>query len=303
MKFGRVDSSTLSAIDFTLPADAPATQELLASLPQPLQKPCIYIGCSVWTERSLVGRLYPPGTTPSNYLRLYSQRFSAVELNTTFYGTPSIERVQKWQKSVTPGFKFCPKVPQQISHSSNLGEQFSRLDTFLAAILHLQDTLGMSFLQLPPYCSPSRMGAIQKLLAQVPAKLPWAVEFRHPAWFSDQVAQQDMFDFLKRRGMAVVISDVAGRRDVLHQTLTTSCAFIRFQGYAAQPSNYTRLDAWIARLHAWLEQGLQQAYLLLHEKDEALCVDLALYVIRQLKQRVVAQLLLPSTASEQASLF
>lgn len=303
MKFGRIDSSTLSAIDFTLPTDTPATQGLLARLPQRTQKPCIYIGCSVWTERSLVGRLYPLGTAPRDYLRLYSQRFNTVELNATFYGIPSIERVQKWQASVTPGFKFCPKAPQRISHSSNLSEQLRGLDTFLTAILHLQDTLGMSFLQLPPHCSPSRMGAIQQLLKQVPEGLPWAVEFRHPAWFSDRGAQHDMFDFLKQRGMVAAISDVAGRRDVLHQTLTTSCAFIRFKGYTAQPSNYTRLDAWVARLHAWLAKGLQQVYFFLHEKDEALCVDLAMYLIRQLKQQVGFQLLLPRTAGKQTSLF
>lgn len=303
MKFGHIDSSTLSAIDFTLPTDTPATQELLASLSQPLQKPCIYIGCSVWAERSFVGRLYPPGTAPRDYLRLYSQQLSTVELNSTFYGIPSIERVQKWQQSVTPGFKFCPKVPQHISHRNNLSAQLSGLDTFLTAILQLQDALGVSLLQLPPYCSPSHMQAIQKLLEQVPEGLPWAVEFRHPAWFSDWVAQQEMFDFLKQRGMVAAISDVAGRRDVLHQTLTTSCAFIRFKGYTAQSSNYTRLDAWIDRFHAWIAQGLQQIYLFLHEKNEALCVDLALYVIRQLEQRGYPQLLLPGTAGAQTRLF
>lgn len=303
MKFGCINSSALSALDLTLPADTPATQALLASLPQRTQNPFIYIGCSVWAERSLVGKLYPQGTAPEHYLRLYSQQFNTVELNATFYGIPSIDRVKKWQASVAPGFKFCPKIPQTISHSNNLSEQLRRLDTFLAAIRHLGDTLGMSFLQLPPYCSPSRMQAIQKLLAQVPEELPWAVEFRHPAWFSDQAAQHEMFAFLQQRGMGAVISDVLGRRDALHQTLTTHGAFIRFQGYTKQPSNYTRLDAWIARLHLWLAQGLPQVYFFLHEKDKALCVDLASYVIKQLKHQAGLQLKLPHLAKQQASLF
>jgi len=303
MKFGCITSSNLPKVDFSLPADAPATQTLLSSLSQPTQPPAIYVGCSVWTERSFVGKLYPPGSAAKDYLRLYSQQFNTVELNATFYSLPSVTQVKKWKVSVAPGFKFCPKVPQSISHTNNPSEQLRQLANFLETIQHLEEALGITFLQLPPYFEPNRIPTLQKLLDKVPEGLPWAVELRHPAWFSNPVAQRELFDFLQQRGMVAVISDVAGRRDALHQTLTTGCAFIRFQGYPEEPSNYTRLDAWIGRIQQWLAQGLEQVYWVIHETDKALCVDLAIYVIKQLNHQLGLQLSVPRLAAQQASLF
>ena len=285
MKFGYIDNRNLAAVDWSLPANTPATQILLANLPQRTQPTKIYIGCSLWADRGLIGKLYPKRTAAQDYLKLYSQQFNTVELNATFYSIPSIAQVTKWGARVRPGFKFCPKVPRNISHSNNLTEQLARLNTFLEVILHLKENLGITFLQLSPYYSPNRMGMLQKLLEKVPQSLDWAVEFRHPAWFSDQVAQHEMVAFLQQRSMVAVISDVAARRDALHQTLTTSSTLIRFQGYAQQSNDYTRLDAWVARLQQWQDQGLHQIYFILHETRKALCVDLARHVIRKLNQR------------------
>ena len=303
MKFGCIESSALSEVDFSLPADTSATQALLASLPHRTQPPSIYVGCSVWAERSFVGKVYPQGTSAKDYLKVYSQQLNTVELNATFYSIPSIAQVKKWKASAAPGFKFCPKVPQSISHRNNLGEQCRRLDTFLKTIIHLEEALGITFLQLSPYFQPSRMQALQKLLEHIPEGFSWAVEFRHPAWFNDQVVQREMFDYLRKRGMIAVISDVAGRRDALHQTLTTSCAFIRFKGYTVQATNYTRINAWVARLQQWLARGLKQVYFLLHETEKALCADLAVYVIKQLNHQAGLQLALPHLGEQQASLF
>lgn len=303
MKFGCIENSALSAVDFSLPADTAATQALLASLPHRTQPPAIYIGCSVWAERSFIGKIYPQGTATKDYLKIYSQQLNTVELNATFYSIPAVAQVQKWKASAAPGFKFCPKVPQSISHRNNLAEQVRRLDTFLEAILHLEEALGVIFLQLPPYYQPNRMQALQRLLEQVPKDRSWAVEFRHPAWFSDQAAQHAMFDCLQKQGMIAVISDVAGRRDALHQSLTTDCVFVRFKGYTAQATNYTRIDAWVARLQQWLTQGLKQVYFFLHETDKALCVDLAMYMIKQFNHQVGIHIPLPHLGEQQASLF
>lgn len=302
MKFGRLEASALSQIAWALPADPLATQVLLDKLPPRTQAPAVYIGCSVWTDRSFLGKVYPQGTSAKNFLKIYCQQFNTVELNTTFYSIPSVEKVKKWKEAATPGFQFCPKVPRSISHSSNMEKQRRLLDIFIDAVLHFEQALGMTFMQLPPYFQPSSMEALQKLLAHMPQGFPLAVELRHPSWFSDMVAQQELFSFLKGRGMVAVITDVAGRRDVLHQTLTARCAFIRFTGNNLHDTDYTRIDAWVNKLHLWLKKGLSTIYFLLHEPEKALCVDLAVYMIQKLNTWGTLQLSPPNLEGHQTVL-
>ena len=302
MKFGRLETSALAKIAWELPEDTPTTQVLLAGLPLRAQPPAIYIGCSVWTDPSFVGKLYPKGTPAKDFLKIYCRQFNTVELNTTFYSIPSIERVKKWKAAATPGFKFCPKVAQSISHRSKLDEQKRWLDTFIEAVLHFEEALGMTFMQLPPYFQPSSMEGLQKLLTHIPPGFPFSVEVRHPVWFSDLVAQEELFTFLHAQNIGVVITDTAGRRDVLHQTLTTDAAFIRFVGNNLHATDYTRIDAWVKRIQQWLERGLPTIYFLLHELEKALCVDLAIYMIQQLNALGSVQAT-PPKLGEQAALF
>ena len=302
MKFGRLEASALSQVTWELPADPRATQVLLDELPPRIQSPSIYIGCSVWTDRSFVGKVYPQGTPAKNFLKIYCQQFNTVELNTTFYSIPSVEKVKKWKEVATPGFQFCPKISRSISHSNNIDQQRHLLDIFLEAVLHFEQALGMTFMQLPPYFQPSNMAALQKLLAQIPQGFLLAVELRHPAWFSDAVAQHELFSFLQEYGIVAVMTDVAGRRDVLHQTLTTRCALIRFTGNNLHATDYTRIDAWVKRLHLWLEKGVSSIYFLLHEPEKALCADLAVYMIRQLNKVAKLQLSPPHLEGQQVVL-
>jgi uncharacterized protein YecE (DUF72 family) len=302
MKFGRLEASTLPQISWELPTDPPATQALLNRLPPRTQAPSVYIGCSVWTDRSFVGKVYPQRTPAKDFLKIYCQQFNTVELNTTFYSIPSVEKVKKWKEAATPGFQFCPKISQSVSHSNNIDKQRHLLDIFLEAVLHFEQALGMTFMQLPPYFQPSNMEALQKLLAQIPRGFLLAVELRHPAWFSDAVAQHELFSFLQETGIVAVITDVAGRRDVLHQTLTTHRAFIRFTGNNLHATDYTRIDAWVKRLRLWLEKGLSSIYFLLHEPEKALCADLAVYMIRQLNKLAKLQLSPPHLEGQQAVL-
>ena len=302
MKFGRSEVSSLSQIAWALPTDPPATQALLNKLPPLAKAPSIYIGCSVWTDRSFVGKVYPQRTPAKNFLKVYCQQFNTVELNTTFYSIPSVEKVKKWKAVATPGFQFCPKVPRSISHSNNMEKQRRLLDIFIDAVLHFEESLGMTFMQLPPYYQPKSMKALHTLLTHAPQGFPLAVELRHPDWFSDSVAQQELFAFLQEHGIAAVITDVAGRRDVLHQTLTARRAFIRFTGNNLHATDYTRIDAWVKKLHMWLEKGLSTIYFLLHEPEKALCADLAVYMIKRLNKLGGLQLSPPNLEGQQAVL-
>lgn len=296
MKFGRVDLN-ISKIDFKLPPDPEPTSALLDSLPVTADVPNVYFGGSVWTDRSLVGKLYPKGLPAKDFLSYYCQQLSAIELNTTFYGIPSIEKVLKWKEAATPGFKFCPKFPQSISHRKYGDMQREMLDRFITSVAHFEEHLGTSFLLLPSHFQPRSLSELQRLLEGVPSDFKISVELRHPIWYEDHGAQKAIFDLFQEKGVVAIITDVAGRRDVLHQTLTTDSAFIRFTGNNLHPTDYSRIDSWVEKLTDWIKRGLKEVYFLLHEPDKGQAAVLAHYFVEKLNEKAGLNLTLPTLQS------
>jgi hypothetical protein len=82
---------------------------------------------------------------------------------------------------------------------------------------------------------------------------------------------------LEDLGVATVITDVAGRRDVCHMRLSSTQVLIRFVGNALHPSDYSRVQAWAPRLQAWFQAGLRSAYCFTHEPDNLLAPVLAAF--------------------------
>jgi uncharacterized protein YecE (DUF72 family) len=82
------------------------------------------LGCAVWAYKGWVGELYPKGSKAAEFLPLYTQRFTTVEGNTTFYAVPNQETVVSWASQMPPGFEFCPKLPRQLTHNGLLEPSF-----------------------------------------------------------------------------------------------------------------------------------------------------------------------------------
>ena len=264
MDFGRL--SDLRYVDFRLPPDHPDTAAQLARS-VPSASPSLYVGCPIWTNKAWLGSYFPAGIREADYLHHYARQFNSLELNTTHYRIPDAPTVRKWRDAVSPGFKFCPKLPQVISHDRALYNVDGLTTTFCRAIGELDDQLGWCFLQLPPTFGPEHLSRLERFLLDFPVEVPLAVELRHPAWFSDAVAFAAVSSMLEALDKTLVLSDVAGRRDVLHMRLTTPTAFIRFNGHGLAASDYQRADVWAERIAGWLQQGLQTVYFFVHQKD------------------------------------
>lgn len=80
----------------------------------------------------------------------------------------------------------------------------------------------------------------------------------------------------------MVITDVAGRRDVCHLRLTTNTVLVRFVGNNLHPTDYSRIDDWVRRLEYWFSNGLHQVYFFTHEPDNLMAPDLAIYLVEKL---------------------
>ena len=56
---------------------------------RPFSDPRILIGTSAFTAAGWPGSFYPPGMKSSDYLTYYATWFRTVEIDSTYYGTPS----------------------------------------------------------------------------------------------------------------------------------------------------------------------------------------------------------------------
>ncbi|MEM0126444.1 MAG: DUF72 domain-containing protein, partial [Thermoplasmatales archaeon] len=58
----------------------------------------IFIGCSGWFYPHWSGVFYPREIPQKNWFNYYSSFFNTVELNSTFYSFPSVEKARRWYR-------------------------------------------------------------------------------------------------------------------------------------------------------------------------------------------------------------
>ncbi|MBK8257620.1 MAG: DUF72 domain-containing protein [Polyangiaceae bacterium] len=102
----------------------------------------------------------------------------------------------------------------------------------------------------------------------MPGDFDLAVEFRHASWFASGTLSDRAFAVLQKHRAGAVITDVAGRRDVCHAALPVPFVMVRFVGNNLHPTDFPRVDAWIARLVEWRSLGLGRAYFFAHQPDD-----------------------------------
>ena len=98
-----------------------------------------FLGCPSWSEPAWRGALYPDSTRSADFLPLYASLFNAVEGNTTFYARPSPQTVARWAELMPADFRFCAKLPRDISHTVDLREHLSAAEDFVRLLAPLGD--------------------------------------------------------------------------------------------------------------------------------------------------------------------
>lgn len=148
-----------------------------------------YLGTMGFSYADWAGPFYPETLAQRNYLGHYARFFSAVEIDSTFYGTPRPGTVQRWRASTPAGFRFCPKTPRIITHEKGLRAAHLDMAEFLTVIRALDDKLGAILIQLPPSFSVDQFEVLDSFLGELPPDLRFAVEFRHPSWHQPPTAE------------------------------------------------------------------------------------------------------------------
>ncbi|MEM8847581.1 MAG: DUF72 domain-containing protein [Bacteroidota bacterium] len=299
MKFGKVDHPEL--IDFTIPEDHPDTVSVLAKSKKE-KTSNFFVGCAKWNRQDLKN-FYPRGT--KDELVYYSSQFNCIELNATFYRIFPGEQYEKWYDKTPADFKFFPKMTNEVSHLRRLNDKvYDVVDRYLEVTSLLKEKLGTIFLQMHNNFNPKNWDRVVRFVEYWPKEFPLAMEFRHTDWFNDEKVAQELYHLLEENGIANVLVDTAGRRDLMHMRLTSDEAFIRYVG-ANHESDYPRLDDWVQRLEEWQSQGLRNIHFFVHQNLELESPLLSAYFIKKLNKAFSSELKVPSTLtnSNPPSLF
>lgn len=83
-----------------------------------------------------------------------------------------------------------------------------------------------------------------------------------------------------------MITDVAGRRNVLHSSVSAPFVLLRFIGNELHPSDFSRAQDWCLRLKQWSELGLQKVFFFAHEPDDLTCPELTSHLVGLFNQQL-----------------
>ncbi len=182
----------------------------------------VFIGTSGFLYWGWRGILYPQDSKPSEWLKIYSQNFNALEINSTFYRLPVKSSLRNYRRKV-PELKLVLKLFRGITHYRKLTDE--NLSPFLTAKEILKDQLFCLLAQFPKSFKPSEKSFdfIRQLIERLNG-IEVVFELRHPDW-------QEHFDELKKLSVPVCCSDFPEKLGWLKECIETEkITYFRFHG-------------------------------------------------------------------------
>jgi uncharacterized protein YecE (DUF72 family) len=201
---------SLFALDKPDDAVAPVTpQETVRPFEIPDTQ--VLLGTSSFTASGWEGSFYPKGMKSTNYLSHYAKQFRTVEIDSTFYGTPSAKTVQNWYEKTPADFVFAAKVPQVVTHDKVLVDCDSEFDEFIDTMRILKEKLGPMIFQFPKF-DKWVLKSLDEFLARLDSflirvsdpALRFAVEIRNKDWLDPRLTEA-----LRTHNVALALTDTS----------------------------------------------------------------------------------------------
>ncbi|WP_144151342.1 DUF72 domain-containing protein [Paraburkholderia sp. BCC1885] len=231
----------------------------------------IQCGTAGWTDKTLIAckRFYPRGcSTAQARLRFYASRFPLVEVDSAYYGMPSVTNSLLWSERTPPGFTFNFKAfrlftGHQTSPDALPKDIAMALGTSAASVtrkknlyyrdlpVEIRDEMWRRYLEaLEPLRQTERLGAVLFQFAPWITRAPqdlahvdecaarmagytMAVEFRNQSWLDERQAPSTLA-FLRERQLVHVIVDappgVTSRVHTVWDVTNPQLAMVRLHG-------------------------------------------------------------------------
>jgi uncharacterized protein YecE (DUF72 family) len=168
----------------------------------------LHIGTSAFTAAGWEGSFYPSGMKSADFLTFYATKLDSVEVDSTFYRTPSASTVTSWNRKTPDGFVFAVKVPQEITHEKILVDCEGKFKEFVRVMELLGDKLGPMLLQFPYFnrsvftSGDKFVARLKPFLKKLPKDHKVAVEIRNKNWLD-----AGFVELLRESGVALALID------------------------------------------------------------------------------------------------
>jgi uncharacterized protein YecE (DUF72 family) len=161
----------------------------------------LWVGTSGFQYPEWKGSFYPETLSTAKMLPYYAEHFATTEINYSFRRIPSLKTLNNWSAQTPPTFRFSLKAPQEITHIRKLQNCGEVLNRFIEAATTLNEKLGPTLFQLPPFFKSDTI-VLKDFLKLLPNGFHCAFEFRHSSWFTDET-----YAALRARNAALCIAD------------------------------------------------------------------------------------------------
>lgn len=222
---------------------------ILTMAPSP---PLIRAGIGGWQFAPWRSTFYPRGLTQKNELSYASRSLHTLEINSTFYRTPSRASFAAWRDATPEGFVFSLKAPRQITQQRRLADTAAAIDHFVdSGLAALGDRLGPVVWQFAPFkrFEPADFEAFLALLPRHAEGVPLqhVLEVRHASFLTEP-----FLALVRHHGVALVGTDSA----TYPSFFDTSGALVYLRLMRArseEPTGYPadELRRWHRRAEAW----------------------------------------------------
>ena len=192
----------------------------------------IRIGTAGYSYNDWKGEFYPRGIRQGDMLAFYAHRFPVVEVNSSYYGIPKRENVQRMTEQVPDGFEFIFKAHEEMTHKREGRREV--FDEFRKALEPAckHKMLGCVLAQFP--WSFRRMPENEEYLRQFRKwlpHLPVVIELRNSEW-----ADEGALDLLRDLGFGFCCVDQPRFSRLMPPItpVTSELGYIRFHGRNAK---------------------------------------------------------------------
>jgi len=204
------------------------------------------VGTSGFAYASWTPRFYPADLPPTRRLEFYASQLTAVELNNTFYRSPSPAAVAAWLAATPGDFRFAIKAQRGGSFRALQVDPAASVPWLTRPYRAFGRRLGTVLFRVPEGVKrdDARLAA---LLDAWPRELPLAMEFQEPSWHVDET-----FAALTRAGAALCATELPEDAGPPAIRRTGPFLYVRLRRHDYRPAE---LADWADRLEPFLSAG------------------------------------------------
>lgn len=243
----------------------------------------LYIGTCGYAYKDWIGGFYPATIRNAEMLPYYAGCFSAVEIDSSYYGVPATSTVESMAKRTPADFRFTFKLPASATHPANnaYGRISDEVQQLIDALTPMRDAqkLGALLAQFPNQFEPSpNTQRYLESLGDALRGLPVVIEFRHRAW-----QKKEHVKLVRELGFGWCNPDMPALPELLEPRadVTSDIGYVRFHGrntgmwrtgdnVTRYLYEYTRDDlrAWVKKLRD-LSEHTRETFVFFNNHAEA----------------------------------